>query len=184
MISPSDLTHYVIDPVLSGMAKTYRKPLDTPAAVQLVLCTVLHESSVGSVTYLDQVEHLGVEGPAYGVGQVEKATHTDLLRWLAAKRASDLHREGLREFVLSLKGDWPTGPRALHGNLNYSVAMVRLKFWTIPEPLPAEDDPVSQARYWSVWYNTHKNPDWERAWVRTWRKHVEPLQLTVSPQRA
>ena len=68
MISPQDLKTYVIEPALQELNNllpgAYR-----PAAVNLLIGTAVHESTVGGETRLHQLGG----GPARGIYQIEPA---------------------------------------------------------------------------------------------------------------
>lgn len=112
-------------------------------AVELLMLTAATESSLG--TYIRQSR----KGPALGVMQMEVATHDDIwVNYLG-------YREELGNKVLFAAG-MGNGPdvRCLEYNLAYSIAMARVHYLRVPEPLPKASDIEGMARYWKAHYNS------------------------------
>jgi hypothetical protein len=107
----------------------------TEAAVRLLLGTAAVESDFG--TFLRQKGG----GPALGAFQIEPATFIDL-----KTRFADRYMLTHRTF------------EECEGNLWLSIVMARLKYWSIPKPLPPKDDLPGMAMYWADYYNTHGDP--------------------------
>lgn len=141
MLSPRHLRLYVIRPTLAKLQ------LLTPAAEDLVLGTAIAESGL---TALDQVTKPddATPGPAYGLWQMEEATHDDLWRSVIA------YRPDRRAQVESLLGTFPSPLQQLVTNLAYAAAMCRLAYWRQPAALPVAGDLAGYARYWKAHYNT------------------------------
>lgn len=140
MIEPAHLLKYVVRPTLG------RLELDGDTAERLVMGTIAHESKGG--TYLKQIQ-----GPALGIVQMEPPTHDDIWHnWLR-------YRPALAEQLLKLVPLWATERKSepdaylLVTSLEYAVAMCRIHYLRVPEPLP-DPDAASLAAYWKEHYNT------------------------------
>jgi len=136
MINPEYLCRHVIRPVNSLLGMQSR------SADRLVLYTMATESDL---MYVRQRP----SGPARGLGQVEPATHEDI--WTNFLD----YRPELAERVLTLIApDFAPTPDKMIANHWYSAAMVRLKYYRDPEPLPQPADIENMAEYWKRVYNT------------------------------
>jgi len=133
-INPNDMRRLI-------RSVLHRVELWSPEAETLLLGTAAVESGLGSRLY--QIGH----GPARGIMQMEPATERSLWQDYLAYRPRLRERiEGVT--ALSGHGPW------LAWDLAYQIIMARIKYRTIPEPLPGTDDVAGQARYWKQWYNT------------------------------
>lgn len=133
------------------------------AAVKLLLGTAAQESAFG--TYLRQVGG----GPALGVFQMEPDTERDIWKNYLA------YREDLAETVWQIAGaayDVGSSVDALEANLSYQIAMARIHYLRIKEPLPPHDDVNGMARYWKRHYNTLKGAGSEQEFVENYLKYV------------
>lgn len=139
MLDPKQFREFVVRPTLRYLN------LWTQAAENLVVGTAIQESGL---RYVDQLTP--GPGPAYGVFQIEKATHDDLLRWVQRTRPDLAGR------LESLKGVHPPGVDQLHTNLAYGAAMCRLYYLRTGKPLPEADDIEGMAAFWKRHYNTFK----------------------------
>jgi hypothetical protein len=110
-------------------------------AVNLVFGTAIQESSL---IYLEQVP----SGIAVSLFQIEEATYLDLIN-----RMSPSMRHKILAYC-SLT-DFPKDYKFLIGNLTLSIIMARMKYYLIPEALPA-NDPEALAEYHKKYYNTVK----------------------------
>ncbi len=63
----------------------------------------------------------------------------------------------------------------LAGNLNYAVAMCRLRYWVVPKPLPDKDDLMGIAEYWKIYYNTVHGKGTVKKFIKAYRNQKEPL---------
>ena len=115
--------------------------LYSESAVNLLLGTAAQESASG--TYLRQ---LG-DGPALGICQMEPATESDI--WQNYLR----YRGDLSAKVTRVTGHTGPGPW-LEWDLAYQLAMARIHYYRIPDPLPAADNIPALAAYWKLHYNT------------------------------
>lgn len=158
VISAKQLRELVIVPTLRSLARAEPR-LDSPAAVELLLGTALHESTSRTTTYLRQIPN----GPARGLWQMEPATH----EWLR-RRMGRTSRE-LLAAVDELRGSYPPPLDALYGALYYACAMARIRYWVVPAALPAADDVEGMADYWKAHYNTPAGAGRPEQWVSTYR---------------
>ena len=151
MIDREQFIELIIEPTLEDLG------LYSTAASELVLGTCLQESQL---RYLKQ---LGT-GPALGVCQMEPATHDDL--W-----ANYLQYRGkLAAAVMDIGG--PDALDLIH-NLKYAVAMCRVHYRRVREPLPQAGDLKRQAAYWKKYYNTNLGKGTEEEYINSWRKGHE-----------
>ena len=129
------------------------------AAVQLLLGTSAQESRLG--TYLAQIN-----GPALGVFQMEPATETDIWFNFISYRHGLANAVELTTHVV--------GPSSLdlRGNLPYQIAMARLHYYRVPDPLPEAGDIESMAMYWKRHYNTFLGRGTTDEFVSNYRRHV------------
>ena len=129
----------IIRPVLMDL------DLWSPVAENLLLGTAAQESHMG--TYLDQADPT-IEGPAFGIFQIEKTTHDDIWENYLVYN-EDLARV-VRRYSL------PTfSYRQLIGNLYYGTAIARVHYRRVKEPLPSDPTDVkAMAHYWKQHYNT------------------------------
>lgn len=140
MINVEQLRRYVIVPALD------RLEIHSLAREQLVLFTGVIESNL---THLDQINR-GAErpGPAYGIFQMEKATHDDIaINYIAYKAP-------LRQRLETLKIEGMAGHLQMHGNLYYAAAMCGIHYLRAKAPLPDAGDLEAMAKYWKKYYNT------------------------------
>lgn len=139
----TDVREFVVRP------SQQRLGLWSQTSENLVVGTGLTES--GGFTYLDQMTP--GPGPAYGLWQMEKATHDDLwINYLPGQPSA------LRDVLLEIAGS--RNPRmippitTLHWNLMYAAAMCRIHYKRVRASLPVADDFADMAAYWKQWYNT------------------------------
>ena len=133
-IHPEDLRRLITD-VLQCVG------LYSQEAVALLLGTVAVESGLGYHLY--QLNG----GPARGIYQMELATDVD--RWANFIA----YRTPLRIKIHQVTGRSGPGPW-LAWDLAYQTVMARVKYLSVPEPLPCVDDTEGQAKYWKEHYNT------------------------------
>lgn len=134
------------------------------AAVNLLLGTAAQESGFG--TYLRQIG----DGPALGVFQMEPDTEKDIwCNYLS-------YRDDLSETVWQIAGAaYDIGPAlvsALEANLSYQVAMARIHYWRVPEPLPPYDNVEALAAYWKRHYNTPRGKGTVQEFVKNFFRYV------------
>ncbi len=148
MIDLDQFKDYIVEPALEDLG------LLSASAVELVIGTALQESRL---TYLKQ---LGT-GPALGVCQMEPNTHDDI--WDNFLR----YRNVLSDAVLEIGG-----PDSLEliWNLKYSVAMCRVHYRRVSNPLPQAGDVAGQAQYWKTYYNTELGSGTTQEYIDNWSK--------------
>ncbi len=145
----------VVRPVLVHLG------LHSAAAENLLVGTALHES--GGLRWLRQLGG----GPAFGVYQIEPATHDDI--WRNYLR----FRPRLNEQVARLAASEPTRPEQLVTNLAYATAIARVHYLRVPAPLPDAGDLGGLARYWKRHFNPAKGAGTAAAFIDPYR-HFHP----------
>jgi type VI secretion system secreted protein VgrG len=117
-------------------------------AVDLLMLTCAHESRGG--TYLRQKGMTGTEG-AYGVYQMEMATHDDIYENFLD------HRNVLCDLTVGLQSEDLHIEQDIITNLAYATAMARVHYWRVAEALPSKDDTNYLSKlgdYAKKYYNT------------------------------
>ena len=117
------------------------------AAERLLIGTALEESRL---TFIDQIERGGDKrpGPAFGIYQMERATHDDLWK---------TYMVGARSWIAIPVAALAIGkPDAdqMQGNLYYATAMARVLYRRAPGVMPDPDDAMAMALYHKKYYNT------------------------------
>lgn len=159
---------FVVRPTLRAMDFVERARgrdivFSTPAAEDLVVGTALAETGLQA---LDQ--WLGSDdttlGPAFGVYQVEPATHDDLdANWLR-------HRSAYAARIEQFLAPAPDRHRQLATNLAYATAVCRMIYFRRPEPLPDAGDPDGLAAYWKAHFNTAAGKGTRAKFKAAWRR--------------
>lgn len=151
-----DVLQYVVTPTLQ-----YLDP-EIPysrGAERLLLGTAIHESKL---QWLDQTAP--GPGPAYGLWQVEAATHDDLWTRFVEPRQALAHK------LRSLRAPWASPIDQLRWNLPYACAIARVVYFRTPDPMPAVDDVDTMAALSKRVFNTVKGKatvdDYRRALVQ------------------
>ena len=152
-IDPSQFRQYVIKPTLDYLN------LGGDAAEELLLGTVIQESALGH--YLHQ---LG-KGPAEGVEEMEPATHDDI--WNNYLPKFPPLAMGLRALRIATIEILPADQMV--GNLYYAVAMARVLYRRVPEPLPHAGDLAGQAAYYKKNYNSPLGAATVEQYIANWR---------------
>ena len=119
------------------------------SAVRLLCMIAAHES--GGFRYVRQIK-----GPALGLLQMEPATYKDV---------SDYgRRKGY------LWKDLPCDPKRMVFDFKFAVAMARIFFLRIPEPIPEPHNIPGLACYAKKYWNTEKGKatpdDYRNAWIQ------------------
>lgn len=176
-INTKQIIEYIVDPVLEALGLKGRN---------LMLGTAAQESLMG--TYIHQIG-----GPARGLWQPEDETHDwiweYLLReddpnntrekrdkwakWLANVDNYALITDTNRKAWIEAKHYQIFHDRLIY-DLRYCCAIARLKYYTIPVPLPAEDDIKGMARYWKRYYNSSAGKGTEEQFIKNYNKYVKP----------
>ena len=108
-------------------------------ACLLIVGTAIQESRLH---YLKQIP----SGIAKGICQMEEATHDDI--WDNFLK----YKPEIKEKLMGLTNQSMDLVDQLKGNLYYAVAMCRIHYYRVSEPLP--NDLAGMARYWKKYYNT------------------------------
>tara|TARA_R110000824_G_scaffold6240_1_gene28919 strand:- start:1815 stop:2273 length:459 start_codon:yes stop_codon:yes gene_type:complete len=133
-MNPDHFLKHVIRPTISSM------DMHSQAAERLLLCTAIVESNL---EWLKQ--HGG--GPALGVYQMEPATVRDIYhRYLSSR---ELLKGKIEPFITLQTID-----EQLVTNLAFATGMARMRYWMVPDALPAANDGPGLADYWKQHYNT------------------------------
>lgn len=139
MLDPKQLRDLVVVPVIKQLDLPSDAPTKGEAAVELLMGTAMQESKL---QYIAQFA-----GPALGICQMEPATFDWLASWLNPRP------ELLAKVMAYSIGSNPRATQ-LAGNLYLSFAMARIRYYVVPEALPAKGDAMAQARYYKQYYNT------------------------------
>ena len=135
MLSPDHVRKLVIRPALQAIG------LWSVDAESMVLGTAIQESGLRALSQVPA-------GPARGLWQMERVTFGDL--W---GRFLDGHAS-LKPLVRNLAIDGIDPFEQMAGNMLLAAAMCRVKYFSVPAPLPPAGDIHAQAAYWKRWYNT------------------------------
>lgn len=119
------------------------------SAEKLLYMTAAHES-------MGFRHRRQIEGPALSFFQIEPATFKDL--WFRYLEMRPELKDRVRPFLtfrpqIELE-DYLLDQ--LENNDAFACAIARIKYWTIPAPLPAPDDLEGMAYYAKMYYNTPK----------------------------
>ena len=129
-------------------ASTSSESLYSEPAVNLLLGTAAQESKFG--TYLRQLGN----GPAVGFFQMEKPT----FYWLKNAYEKKFNIGSFEE---------------LEFNIKQAILLCRLRYYIVPEALPAADDIESLAAYWKKYYNTFNGAGKMEDFIYNYKKYVE-----------
>lgn len=162
---PLQFDRFILRPVLEALAPEIPY---SEAGRRLLIGTAAHES--GGFKFIDQVTASGlagdVDGPAYGIFQIEAATHDDLWKnFLQYRGAISLK-------VKQFRAPAPDPVKQLRSNLCYSVAIARAQFYRATPPLPAADDLDGLAAYYKKWWNTLHGAATAADFIKAVRLHV------------
>jgi len=115
--------------------------LNTPAAVNLIMGTIAHESHMGKF-------RKQIKGPARGIIQMEPATEKDI--WENYLR----YKLGLSLAITLRAGVKGPDPVQMQHNDPYAIIMCRVHYLRVPAKLPDADNIQALAEYWKKHYNT------------------------------
>ena len=152
------LREYVVKPVLKHLAPAIPYSIE---AEDLLLGTCAQESHMG--TWIDQTTP--GPGPAFGIFQMERATHDDL--WRNFLNYSSVLR--LRVEAFEIPGSLERADQMV-GNLYYAAAMCRVHYFRVKESIP--DTLSRQAAYWKKYYNTVYGKGTVQEYLENYRKYV------------
>lgn len=153
-MDPSQLLDFVIRPTLIKM-RAHSK-----AAEILILGTIWQESRGKYIMQLNN-------GPAVGLIQMEPSTHDDIWENYLKYRKSLADR--VSQFLsvsATLRISDAPPYEELFSNIAYAVAMCRVHYMRVKEPLPHEDDIASLAAYWKRHYNTNQGKGRESEFIK------------------
>lgn len=136
-LDPAQFNEYVVQPACVKLG------VYSVASVQLVLGTAMHESEL---RWLDQIDDRGVPGPAYGLFQMEAATHSDI--WNNYLE----YRYHLKKPLQQVLGH-SARIEDLRTNLIYAAMMCRICYLRKPG-MPEAYNARNLAEYWKNHYNT------------------------------
>jgi len=169
-INPDHLREQVIRPVLSQMK------MWSPAAEDLMLGTIAQESLLGHYLVQNQAsEEIG----AVGICQIEPSTAADTIyRYIDSRDDIEERFESAFQLVNTEDLDWSEVDLdvirdKLITDLRFSVAVMRIKYWMIPKPLPAHGDVKGYAQYWKDHYNTDGGKGTPEEFIEKWYALVE-----------
>ena len=166
-LDPDHFRRYVVQPTLAQLQGYLPDtPIASPAAEELLLMTAAHES--GGLVYLDQITGPDDRrlGWAYGLYQIEAATHADVWRTFLA---DDRYR-ALRHAVETLRAPAPGADLQLVTNLAYATAIARCIYYRDPHALPAADDVAGLAHYAKRVFNTEDGKATPAAYANAYRR--------------
>lgn len=149
--------------------------LNSEAARRLLMGTIAHESKG---FFIDQV--LGPTdrqlGPAYGLFQIEPATHDDV--WVNFLS----YRPDLQKRMEALRASFPASHIQLATNLYYATAVARYLYYRRPEALPKADDDEGLAEYWKSWYNSELGSGTITKFLYDYRERAKDLIYDKAPE--
>lgn len=162
-----DVASEVVIPALQSIGQA------SPAAIELVLGTGLHESNAWLFT------HQVGGGSALGMWQMERATFNFLFAtYLSVARRSDISM-ALRDMVIKTNNEF-FSPE--HHMLTYNhwlaAAMCRVHYLKVKEPLPERGDIHGQAVYWKKYYNTKYGKGNITQYIKSWQANVDYPKLS------
>lgn len=145
----------------------------SPVAENLIMGTAAQESG------FSYIKQLG-GGPALGMFQVEPATAEDILfRYLKTRKDLRARFERAVQVVPPHNIDWDNTTigmvsQRLVYDLRFGVALCRLRYWMMPEKMPARaDDLLGLARYYKAHYNTPLGKATEHEFMSNYRRYVK-----------
>lgn len=152
---------YVVQPVLAHLSLHE----DDSNAEELLMLTCAQESKLGF--YLHQRGH----GPAFGSLEMERFTYNDM--W---DRVIPAHN-GLADKLLDLVGSWHIqgarpDPEEMNGNLYFSLAMGRVKYFSIRDAIPSKLSIEALAIYYKRYYNTPGGAATVQQAIDNYKKYV------------
>lgn len=135
MLDPTHFRTFVVRPTLTAIG------MHSTAAERLMLTAAIAESGL---RFLVQIGG----GPALGVMQIEPATLDDIWgRYLCRKRPD------LRAKIERIMTPQPVEEQVVT-NLAFAVAIARVRYWMVPQAMPAADDADAMGAYYKRHYNT------------------------------
>ena len=159
-MTPEFFDRHFVGPVLSQMA-AYDPRFDSQQARMLLIGTACMESNF--CQYNRQIK-----GPALGIMQVEPATE----QWI--RREYMLRHKPLYLVMHKLAGTIEADDEYYSGLLesswHYSIFISRLKYFSIPHPMPDGLDAL--AKYWDDHYNANPSEGFPDEFVAKYKKYA------------
>lgn len=149
-IDAKQLKLFVIVPTLAKLG------LYSDSAVNLLLGTCAQESKMG--TYLKQIN-----GPAFGIYQIEPNTHDDL--W-------DNYLKYRPELAGKVLGIDSRDNNNLIVNLSYATAIARIHYLRAPDPFPEPNNIEGLARYYKKHYNTYEGKGTVEEFIKNYNRYI------------
>ena len=129
-----------------------------------MLGTAIQESRL---TYLQQIGG----GPALGLFQIEPTTFNDIYdRYLQREDKKELLGR-VQQFITA-----QDVRDQVIGNIPFAVVIARIRYYMVPEPLPAYDDLQALAEYWKAHYNTSRGAGTIQGFIENFKFHVQRMQ--------
>lgn len=147
--------HQLVIPVFTALG------MIADNSVELGLGTIACEADFGA--YRKQIG-----GDAWGICQIEQATYADLWRYL-------LERPKFYERVISLVPcETPPDIEFLGTGVGdvLSVALMRIKYWMIPAPIPPAGMIGALGSYYKQYYNTPAGKGSALNFVKKYQEYV------------
>lgn len=141
----------LVESVLKGI------DLYSEDATNLILGTIAQESGFG--IYIKQIK-----GPALGICQIEPFTFEDILNNFL------VYKPTLKAKIRGTCNIYELRSESLVYNLAFSIAMCRIFYLRISEPLP--NNLEDYAKYWKKHYNTHLGKGTEQEFINNYKKYV------------
>ena len=166
MINAKQLRLLVIRPTLQAMN------MWSESAEELLIGTAAQESLLGH--FIKQVGG----GPAVSIYQIEPATASDIVhRYLNMRRGLDKQFQSAFQLVNSSQIDWEhisidQVELKLISDLRFATAIARLRYWMVPETLPAAGDLSGMATYWKKHFNTVLGAGTEAEYIHNYQRLV------------
>lgn len=166
-LSPRHLLRHVIRPTLGYLQGQDAATIDSDGAAELLLGTAAQESKLRALDQASAGDDVTL-GPAYGLWQIEPATHDDLWATFLSGRPA------LAARVRALCAAHPSPATQLATNLAYACAIARLVYFRSPVRLAPAGDIAGHAAVWKRVYNTPAGKGQPEQFLLSWRQLVAP----------
>lgn len=130
----------------------------TDNAINLLVETACQESACGK--YIKQIN-----GPACGIFQIEPNTAKDIIKNFVS------YKPNIRSKLNQIYIQFMSLEDNLKYNLMYSVAMCRIHYMRVSEPIP--DTVEGRAEYWKKYYNTALGKGTVEEYIKNVNKYKE-----------
>lgn len=135
------------------------------ARALLLLATGMRESE--ELTYIKQIR-----GPALGLYQIEPTTIDYLVNYMYMQR-----NEKLTGVLMQVKAPGFSYVEQMPWNLMLGTILAAVRYWVVPEPLPAEGDANGMASYWGRYYNTRNVEKEVKDFARRYKEAMSKVLL-------